>query len=179
MVVFKSIISSYSISFKVDDSGVHHGILRCLVGSNVRRAKSIPLGLLLPIEGSPPSCMAALYQSKMSISFSYCLVSDMKWLGRLMAERGGGSRVDDCGLGLKEAVRGFDDRGLGLEGWLRIAVDGSNRFGRDWWPMGDGSRLRFRVDSLRFRLLLVLWFEGAMEAAKDFCRSGLRLGRKV
>ncbi|RWW61216.1 hypothetical protein BHE74_00031740 [Ensete ventricosum] len=117
--------------------------------------------------------------SKMSISFSYCLVSDMKWLGRLMAERGGGSRVDDCGLGLKEAVRGFDDRGLGLEGWLRIAVDGSNRFGRDWWPMGDGSRLRFRVDSLRFRLLLVLWFEGAMEAAKDFCRSGLRLGRKV
>ncbi|RZS08596.1 hypothetical protein BHM03_00039586 [Ensete ventricosum] len=45
-----------------------------------------------------------------------------------MVERGGGSRVDDCGLGLKEAIRGFDDRGLGLEGWLRIAVDGSNRF---------------------------------------------------
>ncbi|RWW30291.1 hypothetical protein GW17_00005132 [Ensete ventricosum] len=44
---------------------------------------------------------------------------------------------------------------------------------------GDGSRLRFRVDSLRFRLLLVLRFEGAVEAAKDFCGSGLRLGRKV
>ncbi|RWW44748.1 hypothetical protein BHE74_00049468 [Ensete ventricosum] len=40
---------------------------------------------------------------------------------------------------------------------------------------GDGSRLRFRVDSLRFRLLLVLRFEGAVEAAKDFCGSGLRL----
>ncbi|RRT37675.1 hypothetical protein B296_00045761, partial [Ensete ventricosum] len=44
---------------------------------------------------------------------------------------------------------------------------------------GDGSRLRFRVDSLRFRLLLVLWFEGAVEAVKDFCGSGLRLGRKM
>ncbi|RWW11495.1 hypothetical protein GW17_00024889 [Ensete ventricosum] len=87
-----------------------------------------------------------------------------------MAERGSGSRVDDCGLGLK---------GLGLEGWLMVAVDGSNRFGRDWWPKNDRSRLRFRVDSLRFRLLLVLWFEGAVVAAKDFCGSGLRLGRKV
>ncbi|RZR82922.1 hypothetical protein BHM03_00009452 [Ensete ventricosum] len=44
---------------------------------------------------------------------------------------------------------------------------------------GDRSRLRFRVDSLRFRLLLVLQFEGVMETGKDFDGSGLRLGRKV
>ncbi|RWW77228.1 hypothetical protein BHE74_00014622 [Ensete ventricosum] len=28
---------------------------------------------------------------------------------------------------------GFGDRGLGLEAWLRVAVDGSNRFGRVRW----------------------------------------------
>ncbi|RRT50027.1 hypothetical protein B296_00005905 [Ensete ventricosum] len=44
---------------------------------------------------------------------------------------------------------------------------------------GVGSRLRFRVDKMQFRLLLVLRFEGAVEAVKDFYGSGLRLGRKV
>ncbi|RWW42449.1 hypothetical protein BHE74_00052003 [Ensete ventricosum] len=44
---------------------------------------------------------------------------------------------------------------------------------------GDGSRMQFRVDNLRFRLLLVLRFKGAMEARKDFSGSGLRLGKKV
>ncbi|RRT68996.1 hypothetical protein B296_00006977 [Ensete ventricosum] len=44
---------------------------------------------------------------------------------------------------------------------------------------GDGSRMQFRVDNLRFRLLLVLRFEGVMEARKDFSGSGLKLGKKV
>ncbi|RWV86402.1 hypothetical protein GW17_00051706, partial [Ensete ventricosum] len=43
-------------------------------------------------------------------SFSCCWVSGIKRMG------------------------GFGDKGFGLEGWLRVAVDGSNWFGRDWWP---------------------------------------------
>ncbi|RWV90761.1 hypothetical protein GW17_00047010, partial [Ensete ventricosum] len=31
-------------------------------------------------------------------------------------------------------VSGMKRLVLGLEGWLRVAVDGSNRFGRDLWP---------------------------------------------
>ncbi|RWW72740.1 hypothetical protein BHE74_00019435 [Ensete ventricosum] len=54
------------------------------------------------------------------------------------------------------------------------AVSGMNWLGG---RKGDRSRLRFRVDSLRFRLLLVLQFEGVMETGKDFDGSGLRLGR--
>ncbi|RWV90275.1 hypothetical protein GW17_00047542 [Ensete ventricosum] len=59
---------------------------------------------------------------------------------------------------------------------LRRSVSGMNWLGG---RKGDRSRLRFRVDSLRFRLLLVLQFEGVMETGKDFDGSGLRLGRKV
>ncbi|RWW44983.1 hypothetical protein BHE74_00049217, partial [Ensete ventricosum] len=54
-------------------------------------------------------------------------VSGMNWLGGLMAERGGGSRVDDCGLGLKG---GFKDSSLRLGRWFKIVVSGSNQFGR-------------------------------------------------
>ncbi|RWV93432.1 hypothetical protein GW17_00044107 [Ensete ventricosum] len=35
MTIFKLIVPLYSISFKVDNSGVHHGILRCLVMTKV------------------------------------------------------------------------------------------------------------------------------------------------
>ncbi|RRT50444.1 hypothetical protein B296_00021204 [Ensete ventricosum] len=49
-------------------------------------------------------------QFEMLRSFSCCWVSGIKRMG------------------------GFGDKGFGLEGWLRVAVDGSNRFGRDWWP---------------------------------------------
>ncbi|RWW47109.1 hypothetical protein BHE74_00046921, partial [Ensete ventricosum] len=98
------------------------------------------------------SCLLvkSIVRSKMSISFSYC------WL-----------------------YGGVDDRGLGLEGWLRIVVDGCNQLVGLGRQKGDGSRLLFRVDSLRFRLLLVLQFKGAVEVAKDFCSSGLRLGRRI
>ncbi|RRT42846.1 hypothetical protein B296_00020252, partial [Ensete ventricosum] len=43
---------------------------------------------------------------------------------------------------------------------------------------GQGLRLQF-CDSLRFRLPLVLRFEGVVAASKGFGGSGLRLGRKV
>ncbi|RRT72248.1 hypothetical protein B296_00014926 [Ensete ventricosum] len=43
-----------------------------------------------------------------------------------------GGAVDAAVWGCCIAVRGFGDRGLGLEGWLRVAVDGDNRFDRDW-----------------------------------------------
>ncbi|RRT64387.1 hypothetical protein B296_00035594 [Ensete ventricosum] len=59
---------------------------------------------------------------------------------------------------------------------INLGVSGMNWLGG---RKGDRSRLRFRVDSLRFRLLLVLQFEGVMETGKDFDGSGLRLGRKV
>ncbi|RWW85553.1 hypothetical protein BHE74_00005756 [Ensete ventricosum] len=44
---------------------------------------------------------------------------------------------------------------------------------------GDGSRLWFWIDSLRFRLLLVLQFKGVVGAGEGFNDNGLRLGRKV
>ncbi|RRT50197.1 hypothetical protein B296_00002498 [Ensete ventricosum] len=51
------------------------------------------------------------HRSEMLISFSYYWVNDMKQLSGLMAERGGGSRVDGCGLGLNGCYWGYD---LGL-----------------------------------------------------------------
>ncbi|RZR81439.1 hypothetical protein BHM03_00007665 [Ensete ventricosum] len=59
-----------------------------------------------------------LLRSEMSISFSYCWVSDMKRFGGLMAERDGGSRVDDCSLELKE--KGYDGCVLSYRGALKM-----------------------------------------------------------
>ncbi|RRT83382.1 hypothetical protein B296_00010068 [Ensete ventricosum] len=98
--------------------------------------------------------------------------------------------VADCGVhhgillpllfGIAEVLyKGYDGEVLGLESWLRVAIDGSNGLVAIGGQKVDGSKLRFRVDSLWFKLLLVLRFEGAMDATKDFCGSGLRLGRKV
>ncbi|RZR94565.1 hypothetical protein BHM03_00023271, partial [Ensete ventricosum] len=112
IVVFKPIVPSYSISFKVDDSGVHHGILRCLVMTEVT-------------------------------------------------------------LGTRNPSR-------------RVSFFPS----REVHPhtSAEGSVAKFSAK----RVLLMLLFgaiaetvtvgatlEGAMEVAKDFCGSGLRLGRKV
>ncbi|RRT78527.1 hypothetical protein B296_00001438 [Ensete ventricosum] len=41
----------------------------------------------------------------------------MNWLGRLMAERDSGSRVDDCGLGLKDDMVGGSKIGKVLGIW--------------------------------------------------------------
>ncbi|RRT61334.1 hypothetical protein B296_00012755 [Ensete ventricosum] len=113
MGVFKLIVAPNCISFEVDDSGVHYGILRCFdnSGSNVRRTKSIPSGLLLPIEGSPPSCVLLLLLGQW-----YELV------GGLMAKRGGGLSIDGYSLRLK---------GLRLEEWFWVAADDNNGFGGD------------------------------------------------
>ncbi|RZR77299.1 hypothetical protein BHM03_00002317 [Ensete ventricosum] len=115
MVVFKPIIPSYSISFKVDDSGVHHGILRCLVMTEVMfdaRNPSRWVSFFPSREVHPHAWL-----SEMSISFSCCWVSDMKQLG------------------------GFDDRGLGLEGWLRVAGFVLRLKGCPKDVLGGGSKL--------------------------------------
>ncbi|RWW87696.1 hypothetical protein BHE74_00003460 [Ensete ventricosum] len=80
--------------------------------NSARRARSlssIPVSKasnLAPIRST--DAMASDPRSVVSRSFSCCWANGMNWLG------------------------GFGDRGLGLERWFRVIVDGSNR-GRDWW----------------------------------------------
>ncbi|RRT74701.1 hypothetical protein B296_00019847 [Ensete ventricosum] len=122
MVVLKPIIPSYNISFKMDDSGVHHGILRCLVmtevtfgARNLSRRVSFPSREVLPHAWLRYIIVPKVVQQNFSAKRALSML-----LFRAVAELQGR----------------FYDRGLGLEGCLRVVVDGSNWFGRDWWPKG-------------------------------------------
>ncbi|RRT55991.1 hypothetical protein B296_00033079 [Ensete ventricosum] len=67
----------------------------------------------------------------------------MNRLGGLVAKRGGGSTVDGCGLGLIGCYfwgyGRFDDRGLRIKRWVRVAVGDNDQFGKDWWCMREGN----------------------------------------
>ncbi|RRT55140.1 hypothetical protein B296_00048656 [Ensete ventricosum] len=86
-------------------------------------------------------------------------------------------RCDLLGLGdrpnlnsVRRVRRGFVGSSLRITRWVRVAVDGSNRFGRDQYGCSKRYRkvvlVEFCVDRLRFRLLLGLLFEGVVEAVK-------------
>ncbi|RZS03329.1 hypothetical protein BHM03_00033498 [Ensete ventricosum] len=68
-----------------------------------------------------------------------------------------------------------------LKEWVKVAVDDSNGFGRNWvWMQQVVPKVvQQKFSAKRVLLLWVRRFEGAVESAKDFCDSGLRLGRKV
>ncbi|RWW69622.1 hypothetical protein BHE74_00022763 [Ensete ventricosum] len=62
--------------------------------------------------------------------------------------------------------REFGDRGLGLERWLRVAIDGSNRFDRVRWLRKI--RIKIGYDSYVLRL---------ERCPKDYVISGSKIGR--